>query len=113
MKASCNPRAASRHVSTRRLACLSVNRLVRPATAQARATQAISLHRHLARQVQLLQSNWQFFRQALGGQMVTDEKVTNHTRLGFIGLGYMGSRIAGRLVAAGFPMIVYNRDRTK
>jgi len=33
--------------------------------------------------------------------------------LGFIGLGYMGSRIARRLIAAGFPMIVYNRDRTK
>jgi 3-hydroxyisobutyrate dehydrogenase-like beta-hydroxyacid dehydrogenase len=41
------------------------------------------------------------------------ETMTLHTRLGFIGLGYMGSRIARRLVAAGFPMVVYNRDETK
>jgi 3-hydroxyisobutyrate dehydrogenase-like beta-hydroxyacid dehydrogenase len=45
--------------------------------------------------------------------MFANEKTTVHTRLGFIGLGYMGSRIARRLIAAGFPMIVYNRDRTK
>src|SRR5450432_587838 len=45
--------------------------------------------------------------------MFATEKTTVHTRLGFIGLGYMGSRIARRLIAAGFPMIVYNRDRTK
>src|SRR5437868_2517273 len=40
-------------------------------------------------------------------------KTTFDTRLGFIGLGYMGSRIARRLAAAGFPMVVYNRDRQK
>ena len=45
--------------------------------------------------------------------MLANEKITVRTRLGFIGLGYMGSRIARRLVAAGFPMVVYNRDRTK
>ena len=45
--------------------------------------------------------------------MLPDETITVRTRLGFIGLGYMGSRIARRLVAAGFPMVVYNRDRTK
>jgi 3-hydroxyisobutyrate dehydrogenase-like beta-hydroxyacid dehydrogenase len=45
--------------------------------------------------------------------MLANERMTLHTRLGFIGLGYMGSRIARRLVAAGFPMVVYNRDRTK
>jgi 3-hydroxyisobutyrate dehydrogenase-like beta-hydroxyacid dehydrogenase len=45
--------------------------------------------------------------------MLANEKMTLPTRLGFIGLGYMGSRIARRLVAAGFPMVVYNRDRTK
>ena len=45
--------------------------------------------------------------------MLANEKMSVHTRLGFIGLGYMGSRIARRLVAAGFPMVVYNRDRTK
>jgi 3-hydroxyisobutyrate dehydrogenase-like beta-hydroxyacid dehydrogenase len=45
--------------------------------------------------------------------MSANEQITVRTRLGFIGLGYMGSRIARRLVAAGFPMIVYNRDRTK
>ena len=45
--------------------------------------------------------------------MLANEKVTLRTRLGFIGLGYMGSRIARRLIAAGFPMVVYNRDPTK
>jgi 3-hydroxyisobutyrate dehydrogenase len=45
--------------------------------------------------------------------MLAIEKMNLHTRLGFIGLGYMGSRIARRLIAAGFPMVVYNRDRTK
>jgi 3-hydroxyisobutyrate dehydrogenase-like beta-hydroxyacid dehydrogenase len=45
--------------------------------------------------------------------MLANEKMTVHTRLGFIGLGYMGSRIARRLIAAGYPLIVYNRDRTK
>ena len=39
--------------------------------------------------------------------------MTHQTRLGFIGLGHLGSRIAHRLVAAGFPMTVYNRDREK
>ena len=45
--------------------------------------------------------------------MSANEKITPRTRLGFIGLGYLGSRIALRLVDAGYPMIVYNRDRTK
>src|SRR6266852_5708282 len=49
----------------------------------------------------------------MGERMLPNEKITSGTRLGFIGLGYMGSRIARRLVAAGFPMVVYNRDRTK
>lgn len=35
------------------------------------------------------------------------------TRLGFIGLGYMGSRIAKRLLNAGYPLVVFNRDRAK
>jgi 3-hydroxyisobutyrate dehydrogenase-like beta-hydroxyacid dehydrogenase len=34
-------------------------------------------------------------------------------KLGFIGLGYMGSRIAKRLVGAGYPLVVFNRNRTK
>lgn len=42
-----------------------------------------------------------------------DKKVASNTRLGFIGLGYLGSRIARRLVAAGFPMVVHDRDREK
>ncbi|TME90855.1 MAG: NAD(P)-dependent oxidoreductase [Chloroflexi bacterium] len=33
--------------------------------------------------------------------------------LGFVGLGYMGSRIARRLVDAGYPLGVYNRTREK
>jgi 3-hydroxyisobutyrate dehydrogenase-like beta-hydroxyacid dehydrogenase len=34
-------------------------------------------------------------------------------KLGFIGLGYMGSRIAKRLLDAGYPLVVFNRNRTK
>src|SRR3984893_1858879 len=33
--------------------------------------------------------------------------------LGFVGLGYMGSRIASRLIDAGYPVSVYNRTRDK
>ncbi len=39
--------------------------------------------------------------------------MTTQTRLGFIGLGHLGSRIAARLVSAGFPVTVFNRDRAK
>lgn len=39
--------------------------------------------------------------------------MTSQTRLGFIGLGHLGSRIARRLVAAGFHVTVYNRDHEK
>ncbi|MGB6944821.1 MAG: NAD(P)-dependent oxidoreductase [Bryobacteraceae bacterium] len=42
-----------------------------------------------------------------------DKKIASNSRLGFIGLGYLGSRIARRLVAAGFPMVVHDRDREK
>lgn len=45
--------------------------------------------------------------------MSPNEKITSNTRLGFIGLGYLGSRIARRLIAAGFPVVVYDRDHTK
>src|SRR5712671_3127649 len=45
--------------------------------------------------------------------MLPDKKITSGSRLGFIGLGHLGSPIARRLVAAGFPMVVYDRDRTK
>jgi 3-hydroxyisobutyrate dehydrogenase-like beta-hydroxyacid dehydrogenase len=39
--------------------------------------------------------------------MLADEKITLRNRLGFIGLGYLGSRIGRRLIAAGFPPVVY------
>jgi 3-hydroxyisobutyrate dehydrogenase-like beta-hydroxyacid dehydrogenase len=45
--------------------------------------------------------------------MIIEKRVTSHTRLGFIGLGYLGSRIARRLVAAGFPMVVHDREHEK
>jgi 3-hydroxyisobutyrate dehydrogenase-like beta-hydroxyacid dehydrogenase len=45
--------------------------------------------------------------------MLLNEKITVHDRLGFIGLGYLGSRIARRLIAAGFPMVIYDVDHTK
>lgn len=34
-------------------------------------------------------------------------------RIGFVGLGVMGSAMARRLLAAGFPVAVYNRSRDK
>src|SRR6266849_6885378 len=49
----------------------------------------------------------------MGERMLPNEKITSGSRLGFIGLVYLGSRIARRLVAAGFPMVVYDRDRAK
>jgi 3-hydroxyisobutyrate dehydrogenase-like beta-hydroxyacid dehydrogenase len=45
--------------------------------------------------------------------MLRFEKIKDHHRLGFIGLGHLGSRIAHRLLAAGFPMVVYNRNGNK
>src|ERR1700719_789495 len=39
--------------------------------------------------------------------------VTKNHRLGFIGLGHLGSPMARRLLAAGVPMVVYNRDGNK
>jgi 3-hydroxyisobutyrate dehydrogenase-like beta-hydroxyacid dehydrogenase len=42
-----------------------------------------------------------------------DRKIASNSRLGFIGLGLLGSRIARRLAAAGFPMVVHDRDREK
>ena len=45
--------------------------------------------------------------------MIIETKVSSQSRLGFIGLGYLGSRVARRLAAAGFPMVVHDRDREK
>jgi 3-hydroxyisobutyrate dehydrogenase-like beta-hydroxyacid dehydrogenase len=42
--------------------------------------------------------------------MLPDEKITLQSRLGFIGLGHLGSRIARRLIDAGFPVVVYDLD---
>jgi 3-hydroxyisobutyrate dehydrogenase-like beta-hydroxyacid dehydrogenase len=42
--------------------------------------------------------------------MRPNEKITLGSRLGFIGLGHLGSRIARRLITAGFPMVVYDLD---
>jgi 3-hydroxyisobutyrate dehydrogenase-like beta-hydroxyacid dehydrogenase len=36
-----------------------------------------------------------------------------HVNLGFIGLGNMGSRIAQRLLAHGYKLVVFDRNRTK
>jgi 3-hydroxyisobutyrate dehydrogenase len=44
---------------------------------------------------------------------MADKKITSCTRLGFIGLGNLGSRISRRLMTAGFPMTVFDRDRDK
>jgi 3-hydroxyisobutyrate dehydrogenase-like beta-hydroxyacid dehydrogenase len=39
--------------------------------------------------------------------------VPGKTKLGFIGLGLMGQRIAQRLLAHGYQMIIYDQDRTR
>jgi 3-hydroxyisobutyrate dehydrogenase-like beta-hydroxyacid dehydrogenase len=38
---------------------------------------------------------------------------SKHVKLGFVGLGNMGSRIARRLLAHGYEVAVYDRDRAK
>ena len=43
--------------------------------------------------------------------MITEKRVTSHSRLRFIGLGYLGSCIARRLSAAGLPTVVHDRER--
>src|SRR5580704_11117155 len=45
--------------------------------------------------------------------MTPFRKITKNHRLGFIGLGHLGSPMARRLLAAEFPMVVYNRDTNK
>lgn len=44
--------------------------------------------------------------------MLPDRQIAANSRLGFIGLGHLGSPIARRL-AARFPIVVYDRDRAK
>jgi 3-hydroxyisobutyrate dehydrogenase len=45
--------------------------------------------------------------------MTNSKTITTNQRLGFIGLGHLGSPMARRLLSAGFPMVVYNRDGNK
>jgi 3-hydroxyisobutyrate dehydrogenase len=45
--------------------------------------------------------------------MSTDNPNTGKPRLAFLGLGYMGSRMAQRLLNAGYPLTVWNRDGKK
>jgi 3-hydroxyisobutyrate dehydrogenase-like beta-hydroxyacid dehydrogenase len=42
-----------------------------------------------------------------------ERDMTSQARLGFIGLGHLGSRIARRLVTAGFPLTVFDRHLEK
>jgi 3-hydroxyisobutyrate dehydrogenase len=44
--------------------------------------------------------------------MLPHQQIAANSRLGFIGLGHLGSPIARRL-AARFPMVVYDRDRAR
>jgi 3-hydroxyisobutyrate dehydrogenase len=45
--------------------------------------------------------------------MTHSQEITKNHRLGFIGLGHLGSPMARRLLSAGFPLVVYNRDSDK
>jgi 3-hydroxyisobutyrate dehydrogenase-like beta-hydroxyacid dehydrogenase len=45
--------------------------------------------------------------------MQPGQSITQETRLGFLGLGYLGSRIVRRLEAAGFRLTVWDRDPKK
>lgn len=38
---------------------------------------------------------------------------TENTVIGFIGLGVMGNSMAGHILAAGYPLVVYNRTKEK
>src|SRR5256712_8225518 len=44
---------------------------------------------------------------------MTTDKQQSGARLGFIGMGAMGSRMAGGLLAAGYDLTVYNRERER
>ena len=44
---------------------------------------------------------------------MTTDKQQSSARLGFIGMGAMGSRMADRLLAAGYDLTVYNRERER
>jgi 3-hydroxyisobutyrate dehydrogenase-like beta-hydroxyacid dehydrogenase len=46
-------------------------------------------------------------------RVTINREIAANSRLGFIGLGFLGSRIAQRLVAVGFPMMVHDRDQEK
>jgi 3-hydroxyisobutyrate dehydrogenase-like beta-hydroxyacid dehydrogenase len=45
--------------------------------------------------------------------MSSNTRIKSQTPVGFIGLGYLGSRIARRLAAAGFPPVVYDHNPAK
>jgi 3-hydroxyisobutyrate dehydrogenase-like beta-hydroxyacid dehydrogenase len=45
--------------------------------------------------------------------MTPFKKIAKNHRLGFIGLGHLGSPMARRLLSAGFPMVVYDRESNK
>ncbi|HEY6720969.1 MAG TPA: NAD(P)-binding domain-containing protein, partial [Burkholderiales bacterium] len=44
---------------------------------------------------------------------MTSNNQQQRPRLGFIGMGGMGSRMAGRLLAAGYDLTIYNRARER
>lgn len=44
---------------------------------------------------------------------VRGSKGKDGTRIGFIGLGAMGSRMAANILNGGYAMVVYNRDETR
>src|SRR5579872_6163335 len=47
------------------------------------------------------------------GSHTGEDATSMETKIGFIGLGLMGSRMAARLLDAGYPLTVYNRTRER
>jgi hypothetical protein len=47
------------------------------------------------------------------GDMKMTPMLPEHTKLGFIGIGAMGLRIAARLLKHGFPLMAYDRSAAK
>src|SRR5438552_11891198 len=56
---------------------------------------------------------WKFDRNSARGRFSMKPITAAKSNLGFVGIGYMGRPIARRLLASGFKLTAYDRDRGK